>query len=152
MRGRPAVPGELQDQCNPFELGLAARVSLNKGCYVGQETLAKLATYDGVKQQLRRWHWAQANDQQPPCCGEVLHPAPDPESGSDGAVSTDRAGQISSLLELETGDRIGLALVRRSALQAAQLLAGDSDTAAWIHLSLPDEVEAPPGAGGPQGS
>ena len=31
-------------------------VSLGKGCYVGQETLAKLATYDGVKRQLRRWH------------------------------------------------------------------------------------------------
>ncbi|NCV92832.1 MAG: aminomethyltransferase, partial [Synechococcaceae bacterium WB7_3xG_012] len=53
--GLPAEPSELNDDTNPFELGLAHWVSLNKGCYVGQETLAKLATYDGVKQQLRYW-------------------------------------------------------------------------------------------------
>jgi len=54
QRGWPACPAELNDDTNPFELGLADRVSLSKGCYVGQETLAKLATYDGVKRQLRR--------------------------------------------------------------------------------------------------
>ena len=41
-QGFPAAPGELNDSTNPFELGLADWVSLNKGCYVGQEVTARM--------------------------------------------------------------------------------------------------------------
>ena len=37
---------------NPLEAGLYHAVSLSKGCYVGQETLAKVHNRDAVKQQL----------------------------------------------------------------------------------------------------
>ena len=55
LRGWPSAPGELSGDTNPFELGLSPWVSLSKGCYLGQETMAKLASSGGVKQQLRSW-------------------------------------------------------------------------------------------------
>ena len=139
-QGFPAVPGELNDSSNPFELGLAPWVSLNKGCYVGQETLAKLATYDGVKQQLRHWR-----------CGD----------GDGGSVapgttlftaSGERAGVITSALAGADGLE-GLALVRRSALNAAELYAGGADEPAddkvALQINVPAGFVAPPvGAGG----
>jgi folate-binding protein YgfZ len=149
--GLPAAPGELNEDHNPFELGLAARVSLSKGCYVGQETLARLATYDGVKQQLRRWHWSRSAGQAPPLAGQELGLAP--EHGSGGQKNRpDRLGRISSLLELENGDRIGLALVRRQALGLAQLRAGEGAAAATITLSEPDLFREPPLTGRAQDS
>jgi folate-binding protein YgfZ len=51
-QGRPAVGFELTPDYNPLEAGLWQAVSLRKGCYIGQETLARLNTYQGVKQQL----------------------------------------------------------------------------------------------------
>lgn len=75
-QGFPAAPGELNDSTNPFELGLAPWVSLNKGCYVGQETLAKLATYDGVKQQLRYWRCSHT--------GAITPEPPSPQREASG--------------------------------------------------------------------
>jgi folate-binding protein YgfZ len=43
---------ELTEDYNPLEAGLWQTVSFNKGCYIGQETIARLNTYNGVKQQL----------------------------------------------------------------------------------------------------
>jgi len=36
---------------NPLELGLASIVDFDKGCYLGQEVVARLATYDKVHRQ-----------------------------------------------------------------------------------------------------
>jgi folate-binding protein YgfZ len=145
LQGIPAAPGEINEEVNPFELGLAGRVSLSKGCYVGQETLARLATYDGVRQQLRRWCWTD-------------------DGGSAGAgpalavgtalttAAGERAGRITSSLELEPepgGPRqqVGLALVRRQALEEPELLAGPEP--ARLRLSIPEAFVPPPaGAGG----
>ena len=144
QQGLPAAPGELNDDHNPFELGLAGRVGLSKGCYVGQETLAKLATYDGVKQQLHRWHWRLGEGGPAPEAGQGLF-NPGPEGGSQER----RLGRITSVLELADGDRIGLAMVRRAGLEQAQLLAGKDPGAAQLNLSLPEQFLAPPvGAGG----
>jgi folate-binding protein YgfZ len=133
--GFPSQPEEINDDTNPFELGLAGWVSLNKGCYVGQETLAKLATYDGVKQQLRHWRW-QPNP---------AAPAPMPERGASITTADgQRAGAISSCLATAAGAE-GLALVRRVALDQPELWAG----AARLTISTPPAFVPPPqGAGG----
>eukprot|EP00200_Dunaliella_tertiolecta_P005670 CAMPEP_0202354094 /NCGR_PEP_ID=MMETSP1126-20121109/9569_1 /ASSEMBLY_ACC=CAM_ASM_000457 /TAXON_ID=3047 /ORGANISM="Dunaliella tertiolecta, Strain CCMP1320" /LENGTH=450 /DNA_ID=CAMNT_0048946527 /DNA_START=178 /DNA_END=1530 /DNA_ORIENTATION=- len=52
LAGRPAVGAELTEDFNPLEAGLCKAVSVDKGCYIGQETLAKLTNLNGVKQQL----------------------------------------------------------------------------------------------------
>jgi folate-binding protein YgfZ len=128
--GFPSQPEEINDDTNPFELGLAGWVSLNKGCYVGQETLAKLATYDGVKQQLRHWRW-QPNP---------AAPAPMPERGASITTADgQRAGAISSCLATAAGAE-GLALVRRVALDQPELWAG----AARLTISTPPAFVPPP--------
>lgn len=50
--GRPNPGAELTEDYNPLEAGLWHTISFNKGCYIGQETIARLNTYSGVKQQL----------------------------------------------------------------------------------------------------
>ena len=141
QQGIPATPGEINDDTNPFEIGLADRVSLNKGCYVGQETLAKLATYDGVKQQLRRWFWR--GTQSPGEPGTVLFGA---KTGDE--TSSPRAGLITTSLALEDGLWIGLALVRRQSLQQTCLRAGPDPDGALLELSRPPAcVDPPVGAG-----
>jgi len=52
LQGRPAPDFELTDDYNPLEVGLWQSISFNKGCYIGQETIARLNTYKGVKQHL----------------------------------------------------------------------------------------------------
>ncbi|KAK9827660.1 hypothetical protein WJX81_004517 [Elliptochloris bilobata] len=52
LAGRPAPGAELTEEHTPLEAGLGGAVSLDKGCYIGQETLAKVAKLDAVKQQL----------------------------------------------------------------------------------------------------
>ncbi|MFM7264290.1 MAG: YgfZ/GcvT domain-containing protein [Cyanobium sp.] len=142
-RGEPAAPAEINGEGNPFELGLAARVSLSKGCYLGQETLARLATYDGVKQQLRRWH-LPAGAGPTPEPGEAL--AAEMELGQGEAV---RAGQVTSVLALPEGGWIGLALVRRAAMAVPRLRSAGG---AWLVVSVPERVQAPPVGAGGQGS
>lgn len=51
-QGRPAADLELTEDYNPLEAGLWYTISFNKGCYIGQETIARLNTYKGVKQRL----------------------------------------------------------------------------------------------------
>ncbi|KAG9457224.1 hypothetical protein H6P81_001732 [Aristolochia fimbriata] len=52
LQGRPYPGKELTSDYNVLEAGLWRAVSLNKGCYKGQETISRLVTYDGVKQRL----------------------------------------------------------------------------------------------------
>ncbi|MCP9809454.1 tRNA-modifying protein YgfZ [Cyanobium sp. HWJ4-Hawea] len=149
QQGLPAEPAEINDHTNPFELGLADRVSLGKGCYLGQETLAKLATYDGVKQQLRRWHCRLEDPSSSPLLapGQVLW--------SNDQV---KAGLITSSLAIGSGQWIGLALVRRQALGQECLMARDVNQLAdpkplggqlTLYLSQAPSFSAIPiGAGG----
>jgi folate-binding protein YgfZ len=52
LQGRPKPDAELTEDYNPLEVGLWQTISFNKGCYIGQETIARLNTYKGVKQRL----------------------------------------------------------------------------------------------------
>jgi folate-binding protein YgfZ len=52
LQGRPVPELELTDDYNPLEVGLWQTISFTKGCYIGQETIARLNTYKGVKQYL----------------------------------------------------------------------------------------------------
>jgi hypothetical protein len=51
-QGRPLAQLELTDDYNALEAGLWRAISFTKGCYIGQETIARLNTYRGVKQRL----------------------------------------------------------------------------------------------------
>lgn len=51
-KGVPAWGHELSDQVTPLEAGLGAAVADNKGCYTGQEVIARQLNYDKVTRRL----------------------------------------------------------------------------------------------------
>ena len=55
LRIEGCIPGpeaELNDAYNPLEAGLWNSISFNKGCYIGQEVIARLDTYGKVQRHL----------------------------------------------------------------------------------------------------
>ncbi len=50
--GIPAVPNEINEEHNPWEAGLDEAVSLTKGCYIGQEVVARIRTYQKLRRRL----------------------------------------------------------------------------------------------------
>jgi folate-binding protein YgfZ len=54
LRSLPAPGHELTGDRNPLEAGLRDAVSFTKGCYVGQEVVARLNTYDKVSRSVVR--------------------------------------------------------------------------------------------------
>ena len=51
-QGIPAAPYEINDEINPLEAGLMDTVDSKKGCYIGQEVIARLETYDKIQKFL----------------------------------------------------------------------------------------------------
>jgi folate-binding protein YgfZ len=95
--GRPQPGTELTEDYNPLEAGLWHSISFEKGCYIGQETIARLNTYQGVKQQL----WG------------IQLSAP-VEPGSPIQVDDDKVGTITSILATADGP-IALGYIRTKA-------------------------------------
>lgn len=95
--GRPLPGAELTEDYNPLEAGLWQTISFDKGCYIGQETIARLNTYQGVKQQL----WGIQ-------LSEVVEP------GTPITVGDDKVGTLTSVLDTADGP-VGLGYVRTKA-------------------------------------
>lgn len=51
LHGIPASE-ELSDSFNPYEVNLRHAISFTKGCYIGQEVIARLDTYQKVRREL----------------------------------------------------------------------------------------------------
>ena len=97
LQGRPVPDKELTDDYNPLEVGLWETVSFDKGCYIGQETIARLNTYKGVKQYL----W-----------GIKLQSAVEPETPI--TVDDEKVGKLTSYTKTPTG-HFGLGYIRTKA-------------------------------------
>lgn len=97
QQGRPAPERELTEDYNPLEAGLWQTLSFNKGCYIGQETIARLNTYKGVKQYL----W-----------GIRLNAPAEP--GSAITVGEEKVGKLTSYTDTENG-AFGLGYIRTKA-------------------------------------
>jgi aminomethyltransferase len=50
--GLPSSGRELEESYNPLEAGMSTLISWTKGCYIGQEVIARLDTYDKVQRHL----------------------------------------------------------------------------------------------------
>ena len=50
--GIPICGNEIVSLYNPLEIGISHMIDFNKGCYVGQEVIARLDTYDKVQRKL----------------------------------------------------------------------------------------------------
>lgn len=100
-RGIPEMGAELSDQYNPYEAGLYQAISFTKGCYIGQEVIARLDTYNKVKKGL----WGVVYS------GEII------QAGAEVLKNGDPIGQItSSAPDSIRGKRIGLAILKTKGL------------------------------------
>ncbi|HEY9879847.1 MAG TPA: folate-binding protein [Leptolyngbyaceae cyanobacterium] len=97
QQGRPVPGAELTEDYNPLEAGLWQTISFNKGCYIGQETIARLNTYQGVKQQL--WGIRLQGDTTP---------------GTPIMVGDDKVGVLTSLVNTAEGP-LALGYIRTKA-------------------------------------
>ena len=96
-QGRPKPDAELTEDYNPLEVGLWQTISFSKGCYIGQETIARLNTYKGVKQYL----WG------------IKLTAP-VTVGTPLTINGEKVGVLTSTIEIE-GEVSGLAYLRSKA-------------------------------------
>ena len=66
VSGHPLSGRELTGDYNPLEAGLNDAVSFTKGCYVGQEVVARLNTYDKVARRIVRLEFPPGRPAPPP--------------------------------------------------------------------------------------
>nr|WP_038004523.1 aminomethyltransferase [Synechococcus sp. WH 7805] len=134
-QGWPLGAEEINGDTNPFELGLAGWVNLEKGCYLGQETLAKLGSRGAVKQQLRSWQCAD------PVAAEL-------KPGDGLTLNGERAGRITSVAHPNACEpQCGLALIRRQALEAEELQSETTESRPHpltLTLQRPGAFQDPP--------
>lgn len=106
-----AAPGEseLTDLFNPHEARLLDEVSFKKGCYIGQEVIARLDTYDKVQKLLTQFEIANGSEHELPA------PLFDGEGREAGVLTT-----ISPSVGAKGA--VALGFVRKSHLQAGNKL------------------------------
>lgn len=97
QQGRPVPDHELTEDYNPLEAGLWQAISFDKGCYIGQETIARLNTYKGVKQRL--WGVKLSQEVSP---------------GTPVILNQEKVGTLTSCIEIDQ-EFLGLAYIRTKA-------------------------------------
>lgn len=108
--GLPRWGAELGDAYNPLEAGLTGSVSWTKGCYIGQEVVARLWTYHKVQRFLVSLTFQGADD---------AHPAP----GAPLHVGEARAGALTSVAYSPgAGALLGLGYLRAAHATVGQSL------------------------------
>jgi folate-binding protein YgfZ len=116
--GRPRYGIDLDDSVIPEEAGLNERaVSFTKGCYVGQETVARLYYRGKPNRRLRGLRLSGMA-------------SPGDELSYEGRV----VGRLSSVATSPRFGPIGLALVRREAPPGSTTVVGDTVTAEVAEL------------------
>lgn len=112
--GQPIYGREISEAFNPLEAGMKSMISFTKGCYIGQEVIARLDTYDKVKQQL---------------VGVQLERMPDAEDRPALISGDDAVGFLTSWAQSPTFGPIALAYVLSKYLEPGMdVEAGDTDS------------------------
>ena len=100
--GLPAAGRELTEEHNPWEARLDEAISLSKGCYVGQEVIARLNTYKKVARLLVRL-------ESDGTAAAAPAPMPFPE-GAQVSAAGESIGVVTSSVVLPEGESRVLAL------------------------------------------
>ena len=104
----PRQGREMGDAYNPLEAGLIGSVDFAKGCYIGQEVIARLDTYQKVQRYLVRLRFSDDATV---------------EEGAGLELDGLRVGQVTSLATIpSTGQLAGLGYVRTARATPGQTL------------------------------
>lgn len=125
--GIPLAPSELNEKHNPLETTLVQAVSWTKGCYIGQEVIARLDTYDKVQRHLMGIEMSNG----------VLQPDSLPVTITNSDNET--IGEITSLaFSPSLNKTIGLAFIKTAfAIPKMNAKAGDEEA---MLVKLPFEI------------
>lgn len=125
-RGIPKAPNELNDEFNPHETKIIGLVDFKKGCYIGQEVIARLDTYQKVQKFLTGLKFDES-----PLNGKTYKLTDD--EGND-------AGLVTSFVSSPKCKKvIGLGYVRKAYLEEGTILnagSGNGTIKTTVH-SLP---------------
>ncbi len=105
--GDPAFGSEMGEPYNPLEAGLIGAIDFTKGCYIGQEVIARLDSYDRVQKYLA-----------------VLRFSEGAEAAVEASLAHEgrTAGTVTSLYRTPGGQLRGLGYVRTAAAEPGQTL------------------------------
>ena len=105
--GAPAFGTEMGEPYNPLEAGLIGAIDFTKGCYIGQEVIARLDSYDRVQRYLSVLSFSDGCDV---AAGTALY------------VDDRQAGTVTSVYRTPGGELRGLGFVRTAAAIPGQEL------------------------------
>ena len=109
---------ELGESRNPLEAGLIGAIDFTKGCYIGQEVIARLDTYQKVQRAL-----------------VSLRVGGSWEEGDGLMKDGRRVGEVTSLARVsEDGDAVGLGYVRQSEATVGTRLEGEGSEGKWAEV------------------
>ena len=102
----PILNYEIDGINNPLELGLVDLIDFKKGCFLGQEIMARLKNISSLKQEIRVWR-----------SGKILNNL---NNKNEKIYCDDEkgkiVGQITSFAKINEEEYIGLALVKKKYL------------------------------------
>ena len=102
----PSLNNEINGKNNPLELGLTDLIDFDKGCYLGQETMAKIRNVSSLKQEIRVW---SAKD-------SILNFDPENKNIYINSIKEKSVGYITRFYKLNSQITIGLAMIKRKYL------------------------------------
>ena len=105
--GAPAFGTEMGEPYNPLEAGLIGAIDFTKGCYIGQEVIARLDSYDRVQKYLAILRFSDGSDV---------------TVGASLAFDGRTAGNVTSLYRTPGGEIRGLGYVRTAAAEPGSTL------------------------------
>jgi folate-binding protein YgfZ len=125
--GRPRFGSDMDATNLPDEVNLEPAISRTKGCYVGQEIVARLATYGRVNRRLVGFRFPHGAI---PVGSRLVHP----DTKADGKIEW---GRVTSCAESPAFGSIGLGFAFRDVAPGAALLWPDDPSRAAIVTELP---------------
>ena len=105
--GAPAYGAEMGEPYNPLEAGLIGAIDFTKGCYIGQEVIARLDSYHRVQKYLAALSFSADSGV---------------SAGASLAHDGRTAGTVTSLYRAPNGQRRGLGYIRTAAAAPGQTL------------------------------
>ena len=105
--GAPAFGSEMGEPYNPLETGLIGAIDFTKGCYIGQEVIARLDSYHRVQKYMAVLRFSDGSNA---------------TVGASLAHEGRTAGEVTSLYRTPGGELRGLGYVRTAAAEPGQTL------------------------------
>ena len=127
-QGVPAYGHEMGETFNPLEAGLIGSIDFAKGCYIGQEVIARLDTYQKVQKHL-----------------VTLKFGPDARVSQGDSLVRDgkKVGMVTSLSPVQGDILVGLGYVRKANASTGSRMDLEAPAQGWAEISGLSQIFGP---------